>query len=110
FTHRSFPFVREEEIERLRRKGENRPANTQSTTICLGKYLIIHALSSAVGKSLVRRWPLPADISRAVSQVWPIRSTVVTWPPSDALTDSGIHFLANQFADAAHAILASADG
>jgi hypothetical protein len=105
FTHNALPFGTEEEIKRLGREADNAPPNTQTTTICLGKELIVHVMSSIVAGDLVRRWQLPSDIAPCLTQIWPVKTSRIAWPPRVALTDPGIDRLANHFFDRAKGLL-----
>lgn len=78
-------------------KGPIDGANTQTSTICLGKHLIIHVMSSRIGRDLIRRWPLPPKILPLMTQIWPIRTGTVAWPRMRALCDREINLLADQF-------------
>lgn len=109
FVHNILPFaVAEKEIERL--EGADRAANTQTSTICLGDHLVIHVISSQVGRSLIRRWNLPIAIAPIMSQIWPVRTSIVKWPPPASLTDAGIDLLAQQFFNAAAALARARSG
>jgi hypothetical protein len=100
YTHNVLPFGTEEEVERLPRDTTADP-NAQTSTICVGKQLLVHVMNSRIARDLIRRWRLPRDIAPVVLQIWPIKGQVVTWPPPAALTDSGIDLLAQQFFSAA---------
>jgi hypothetical protein len=105
FTHRATTFVTtKEEMERLR-GSPARISNTQISTICIGRHILIHVMSSRVAWSIVRRWKFPPQISAGLVQIWPIKAGNATWPPSQALTDSGISFVANDFFDKAAALI-----
>lgn len=71
--------------------------STQTSTICLGKHLVIYVMSSTAVWGIVRRWKIDPRVSRNLTQVWPIRKSVVAWPPSSTLTDAGLDLLAQQF-------------
>jgi hypothetical protein len=96
YTHNVLQIAtKEEEIQRLPLDTMS-ASNTQTSTICLGEHLIIHVMSSTIGRSIIRRWKLPPQIEPLMSQIWPVRANVVTWPASAALTDAGINLLAQQ--------------
>jgi hypothetical protein len=95
YSHRTLPFVTKEEFERTGGPSTDTPANTQTTTICLGKHLLIHVMSSDVAWSLIRRWRLPPQIGDNLLQIWPIKDKIVRWPPDTALTDAGISLVAD---------------
>lgn len=98
FHHNVLPFTTEEELKRLPPGAETDAANTQTTTICLGKYLVIHVMSSVIARSIVRRWKLPRQIRDGMTQIWPIRPTKNDrWPLEMALNDNGITLLADEF-------------
>jgi hypothetical protein len=96
FSHNIVSFAHEKEIQRLGLEA-SLPANTQTSTVLLGKHLLIHVMSSAVARSIIRRWVIPAPVSESLVQIWPIVSRAVTWPPGDSLTDPFIHALAQHF-------------
>jgi hypothetical protein len=101
----------------MARKGERftpGPAiapNTQTTTMCIGKYFVFHVMSSTVGWEIIRRWPLPGQVSRALHQIWPIRDngriSIVDWSIGTTLDDKGMHLLADQFMQASQRHLRS---
>lgn len=98
YTHNLLTLT-EKKIEAV----SNDPAlvpNTQTTTICLGDYLLIHAMSSSVAPSFIGRWPLPGPVRSVIHQIWPIRNGTVRWSRAKRLTDDGIRLLANHFFDA----------
>lgn len=103
FTHNVLSFANPGEKIQISARPTDREPNTQTTTICLGKYLIIHVMSSVPAWNIVRRWKLPAprDGASAVLQIWPIRPGPVKWPPAVSLTDIAIDLLANEFIDKA---------
>ena len=105
FTHRVLSFVPREEFERLGGPAARVDSNTQTSTICLGKHLLIHVMSSDVAWSIVRRWRLRTEISAGLTQIWPTKTPTVSWPPSRALTDAGIDLVANVFFDKATALV-----
>jgi hypothetical protein len=78
-------------------------ANTQTSTILLGKHLIIHVMSSPIARHIIRRWKLPPKIAPSMSQIWPVQQSWVSWPVGDALTDADIHLVADQLFDRVHA-------
>jgi hypothetical protein len=101
FTHNILSFATEEEIKRLGIEGAI-PANTQTSTILLGKHLLIHVMSSPVARSIIRRWRLPIALAPSLTQIWPVVSGQVIWPPRDGiLLDSAIDLLAQEFASKA---------
>lgn len=104
FVHNVLSCATEEKFERSS-SSSTAELNTQTSTICLGKHLLIHVMSSPTARSILRRWKLPPDIAPAMSQIWPIRNSVVAWPSRLALTDSGIDALAQQFVIAANNVL-----
>jgi hypothetical protein len=71
--------------------------NTQTSTICLGKHLVIYVMSSTAVWNIVRRWRIDPRVNRNLAQIWPVRSSAVAWPPPSALTDAGLDLLAQQF-------------
>jgi hypothetical protein len=97
FTHNVVSMVPEKEIERIGLEAPVAP-NTQTSTILLGKHLIIHVMSSAVARHIIRRWKLPVTFASSLTQIWPIISAEVIWPPiGDVLLDTAIDTIAQQF-------------
>jgi hypothetical protein len=108
FTHRTLTFTAlKEEFERLRGSTAHIDSNTQTSTICLGEHLLIHVMSSEVAWNIIRRWNLPPQIGADLTQIWPVKTGNVSWPPSRALTDAGISLIANEFFDKATALIRS---
>jgi hypothetical protein len=103
FSHNTLSFTTEEEFKRCP-STPAREVNTQTSTICLGEHLLIHVMSSAVAHSIIRRWKLPVAIAPNLTQIWPVRRSVVSWPPTFALTDAGLDLLANEFINKARAL------
>lgn len=97
FTHNVMSFGTKEEFERLGGITAKVPSNTQTTTICLGKYLLVHIMSSDVAWSIVRRLPPPPPIADAFNQIWPIKTGTLRWPGGGTLNDAGIDLVANDF-------------
>lgn len=83
--------------------GLSESPNTQTTTICVGNYLVIFVMSSFIGRELFRRWKLPAPIRASMHKIWPhgIRTGDVRWRPDWGLNDAGVALLANHFFDKA---------
>jgi len=101
FTHNIASFAPEQEIERLGIEGAI-PSNTQTSTILLGKHLLIHVMSSTVARHIIRRWRLPAFLAPGLTQIWPVVATPVSWPPTGGIfLDSAINTLAQEFASKA---------
>lgn len=103
-------FATKEEFERLGGPTVRLPSNTQTSTICLGKQILIHAMSSDVAWDIIRRWKLPPRISAGFDQIWPIRVGAVGWPNGHILTDAGIALVADEFANKASKLLRSKYG
>ncbi len=100
FSHNVLSFTTKEKPEVPFVDGV--PAsNTQTTTICLGQHLLIYAMSSPIGRSIIRRWQIPNPIAGAVTQIWPVKFTRVDWPLEVSLNDKGIYLLASDFFDKA---------
>jgi hypothetical protein len=97
FTHNVVSFVPEKEIERLGPEGAV-PPNTQTSTILLGKHLLIHVMSSHVARKIIRNWKLPALAAPSLAQIWRHEATV-RWPVPEGqiFRDSDINFLAQEF-------------
>jgi hypothetical protein len=104
FVHNVLSCATEKEFQRSESKTAT-VFNMQTSTICLGEHLLIHVMSSPAVRSILRRWRLLPDIEPAMCQIWPIRNTAVAWPLRLAVTDTGINALAEQFVNAANAIL-----
>jgi hypothetical protein len=79
--------------------------NTQSTTICLGKHLVVHIISSQIGRRLIRKWRLRPDVEAKLVQIWPVRRLVISWPPPSSLLDDDIRYIANQLHGNASALI-----
>jgi hypothetical protein len=104
YTHNTLAFTSEEDFQRS--PGDLATTlNTQTSTICLGQHLILHVMSSTAAWSIIRRWPLSPEIAGGLTQIWPVRNRIVTWPPRIRLTDDGIELVANEFLNKANAIL-----
>jgi hypothetical protein len=99
FSHHVVEFSPEEEIKRTPNALSKEP-NAQTTTACIGEHLLVHVLSSYVNRAIVRQWKLPPQVSPVIHQIWPIRTSTVSWPPASALNDLGIRLLADQFFEA----------
>jgi len=72
-------------------------SNSQTSTICLGKHVVIHVMSSPVARRIIRKWRLPPHIAPRMRQIWPIQDTVVTWPPDGLLSAADVKLMADQF-------------
>jgi hypothetical protein len=100
YSHNVLEFVgkRPDEI------GHEKSAapNTQTSTICVGRNLLFHAMSSSVAHHIIRRWPIPEQVSVGLRQIWPIRVGTAFWPPNQRLKDSGVDLLANHFFNASN--------
>ncbi len=106
FTHRVMDFVAtKEEFDRRGGPSARAEGNTQTSTICLGEHLIIFVMSSETAWSLIRRYRIPAPIGSDLTQIWPIETSRVPWPPSRTLLDAGIALLADDFFDKVTAII-----
>jgi hypothetical protein len=96
FIHNVMPLGTEEEIKRLGAKTPASP-NTQTSTICLGQNLVIHAMGFHRVWGFIRRIKLSPEVSPVMRQIWPIQSTVI-WPTSQlALNDAGLELLSMQW-------------
>jgi hypothetical protein len=72
--------------------------NTQASTILLGQQLVIHAMSSSVARSIIKRWRHPESIERKIQQIWPVTNREVTWPNIGApLSSDEVRQLAKHF-------------
>lgn len=107
YTHNILEFA--EEGEQVPRRARASGQNTHATTICVGEYLLIHAMSSIPARSIIRRWNLPEPISREMNQIWPVRQSMLTWSPNLRLRDRGIELLADDFLNRAMRFLRSLD-
>ena len=88
WIHKAMSFT-EKEVEAIYSQTPDR-ANSQATTILLGKHLIIHVMSSPIKPRLIRTWQFPQHFAPFMLQIWPIRNASVSWPPERAMTDKGI--------------------
>jgi hypothetical protein len=97
FSHNVLSFALEQEIQQIGLEASV-PVNTQTSTILLGKHLLIYVMSSAVARNIIRRWVLPDLVRSHLAQIWPIVNATATWPPNGlALRDPVIHALAQHF-------------
>ncbi len=97
YFHRGlFLVTTEEEAERIQRNKFN-PSNTQTTTICLGEHLLVHAISSSAAPDVIRRWKMPPEFLDGLVEIWPVRRGIAAWPPRRTFNDLGIETLANDF-------------
>ncbi len=73
-----FPLYSHNVLSLAKEKAEGAPddflpePNTQTTTICVGDYLVIYVMSSIIARSQIRRWVLPVQIRGGMHQIWPI--------------------------------------
>ncbi len=102
YSHNSLEFVQESEGFT---RGPATNHNTQSSTICVGKHLVFHTMSSVLAYDLIRRWRLPSTVATGLDQIWPVRTKIVTWPRSVSLNDAGLTLLAHQLMDASQRFL-----
>jgi hypothetical protein len=92
-VHSVAPLGTDKEVERFGPEGLAYP-NAQTTTICLGKHLVIHVMSSQHPWPFMRAWKLPTRVSHIMAEIWPVRSGAVDWPTSPrALNDNGLELL-----------------
>lgn len=94
--HHVFRFA-EHEVEITADNSVSLPTNTQTSTILLGEYLVIHVMSSAIARGLIRRWPLLPSVSPMMCQIWPVKDRVVAWPPPNNLSATDVEVMANDF-------------
>jgi hypothetical protein len=66
-------------------------------------------MSSIPAYNLVRRWEPPAQFRAYLDQIWPVRDTVIGWPPQFALNDAGLELLADDFLNRANRFLRALD-
>jgi len=96
WSHRVLPMVHSES-DAIYDDGIPRP-NSHATTIRIGDNLIVHALGSASARSIVRRWRFDdKGANRKLIQIWPIRSSIIHWPPSEVLTKREAHRITESF-------------
>lgn len=100
-------FGTKEDFERIGAPFEDWTSNTQTTTVCLGKHLLIHIMSSDVAWNNVRKYRLPVPVAPYLYQIWPTRERIVTWPPPVALNDVGIAMVAEDFFETALRVIRS---
>jgi hypothetical protein len=100
-SHRAMSFGTKEDFERIGVPFENWASNTQTTTVCLGKHLLIHIMSSDIAWHNVRKYRFPVPVAPYLYQIWPIRERIVSWPPPGAFNDDGIALIADHFYETA---------
>jgi len=71
--------------------------NTQTSTLLLGKHLVIHVMSSPVIRRVIRRYRHIPQIAPKVSQIWPVVTRRVEWPPAELLSDADVLLMADDF-------------
>ncbi len=79
--------------------------NTQTSTILLGEYLVIHVMSSPIGRGIVKRWSHLPHIAPMMRQIWPVRDRVVGWPPPGVLSDADVEAMAEHFFSASDTVV-----
>lgn len=72
-------------------------SNAQTSTFSVGDHLFFHVMSSQFAESIMRRYRLPLVFGPATRQIWPVRDSLVAWPPQQTLNDLGVSELANEF-------------
>jgi hypothetical protein len=95
WNHRSIALG-EEDMDRTK-IGTAAPSNSQTTTMCIGNHLLVHAISSEIAAGHVARWNFRDSVKAQIRQIWPAASAVVTWPPSAALTSVEMDYIAEEF-------------
>jgi hypothetical protein len=104
FSHSVMSFAAEQEIQRLGLNAAE-AANTQTTTILLGKHFLIHVMSSAVAWNIIQMWRLPPEIAAGLVEIWTVRYQYAAWPPlGAALRDPAIKRLEEHFFNACIAL------
>lgn len=81
------------------------PPNTQTTTICVGKHLLVHVMSSALGKQIVRRWNFDRRIAQGLRQIFPAAAENIVWPPPAILGPKSVWYVANEFSRRCEALI-----
>jgi len=71
-------------------------ATTQTTTWGVGQ-LYIHAFSS-IFPDLIRDIRFKPNVARYITQIWPVESPLVRWPPAFTLTEAAAEAIANGIA------------
>lgn len=107
YSHRILEFA--EKGEEVPRRARANGQNTHATTICVGEYLLIYAMSSIPARNLVRKWKPPTPVRPYLDQIWPINGRAVTWPPAFGCSDSGLKLLADDFLNRSMRFLRSLD-
>ncbi|HEX3536762.1 MAG TPA: hypothetical protein VHU15_08350 [Stellaceae bacterium] len=98
FIHNVMPLGTKEEIERHGAEAAA-PPNTQTSTICLGQHLVIHAMSFHRVWGFIRSLKLAPEASDIMRQIWPMQG-LVTWPTATRrLNDAGLAILSMNFFD-----------
>lgn len=96
FIHNVLPLGTEEEIKSVA-LNTLAPPNTQTSTICLGDYLVVHVMSSDRVWRFMRNWRLPREVAGVMAQIWPVQRPV-DWPTAlTALNDAGLNLLSMEF-------------
>jgi len=104
FSHSVMSFTSEQEIQRLGLKAAE-GANTQTSTVLLGKHLLIHIMSSAVAWNIIQMWRMPPDLDASLVEIWPLRYQYAAWPPiGAALRDPAIKRLEEHFFNAVNVL------
>jgi hypothetical protein len=100
FSHNVVSFATEEEIQRLG-LAAGEPSNTQTSTILLGKHLLIYVMSSSVAFNIIGNWQIPSQFAASLVEIWPFKHQFAAWPPiGGALRDTAIGGLADHFFNA----------
>lgn len=78
-------------------KGTPELSYAQTSTILLGKQLIIHVMSSPAMRRTVKRWKILPAAAPAMNQIWPIIHRRVDWPGPAVISGHAIEDLAFHF-------------
>ena len=109
FFHHVVPFV-EHESEIATDDSMPPPPNAQTSTILLGEYLVIHVMSSAFARRIIRRWPLLPHIAPMMCEIWPVQNRIAAWPPPGILSETDVGAMANQFFDRVDRVVRRREG
>ena len=75
--------------------ADNAP-NTQTTSFVIGQ-LYVHLISSPI-LDLIRRIEFRPRYGQFLTQIWPLKSAIVHWPPANAISDDDAEGIAYAFA------------
>lgn len=95
FAHNSIPVSTPGYPAADTLNGQVPPSNTQSSTVIIGDIFLTCISSSA--RDLHNYWQFNPRNSAFLSQIWPIRSPRIAWPPPFTMNDQDAVRIANAF-------------